>query len=249
MNRPCDEIQESLSAYLDEELRGSRLSMLQEHLTGCEHCQEVLEDYRKAGHLLRQQVSEQPSRIDLGLLKEQIRQRIVSAPHGEISQSVLFSWLKRHAWPVGWALAMGLVIFIFWLDPQVWRVEQPADLTGLGGEIQEQLGAAIRDAAGIRFTARQVDGRHQERLGHLFRDYGRLHYDAPEFREPTRGLVQVRLGEAIRDHARSRWVLQQQNGQLQEKIGKLIQTRAHQQIGQAKNSRSDRKNGYDTGFA
>ena len=230
MNRPCDEIQESLSAYLDGELSGGRLSGLQEHLTGCEQCQKVLEEYRKVAELLRLQTSRHPSWIDLGSLKEQIRQRIISAQHRELSQSEFFSWFKRHAWPIGWALAVGLVIMGFWLGSYVWRVEQPIDRAGLVGTIQEQLGTAIRDAAGVRFRAHQVAGRHQERLGHLFRDYGRLHYDAPELRESTRGLVQVRLGEAIRDHARSQWVLRQQNGQLQEKIGKLIQAQAHKQI-------------------
>lgn len=217
MNRECESIQERLSAHLDAELARDELEELHKHLSTCENCQSLLEDYSKIGQLLREKVAQEVAHIDLASLREKVLEEIFPAARLRQTRQRSLDNRRRRPWQVAWALGLAMAIALIWLGPQLWERKDPARQNVLKGSIQEQLGQAIRDAAGARFTMVQITNHYQEQLGQLIRD-------------SSGSALQEQLGLLIRDHAHSQWTLNRKRGQLQEKIGLLIQTqtRHHQ---------------------
>jgi predicted anti-sigma-YlaC factor YlaD len=215
MNRECELIQESLSAYQDGELAQEKQRALQGHLSTCRDCQALVEDYAKIGRILREQVTQQTASVDLATLKSRVLEQIT--PAARLRQNRHFgSGLRRYQWPVAWALGLTMVIMLIWLGSQPGEIQDQPRQAVINGSAQAQLGRAIRDAAGLRFAVVQTASHYQEQLGRLIRD-------------SSRGDIQEQLGLLIRDHAHSRWALNRQQGQLQERIGMLIQSHARQQ--------------------
>jgi predicted anti-sigma-YlaC factor YlaD len=219
MSKGCEEIQESLSAHLDGELAGDELRDLQAHLSTCQNCQRIVKDYTRIGQLLREQIAQEAAGIDLGTLPEKVIKGIQASTHLRPGPWEVTGMRKRR-WQVpslgGWALGLAMAIALVWLGPQLWRAPGKTGQPALGGAIQEQLGQAIRDAAGVRSAVLQVSASYQEQLGQLIR-------------QRSRTGIQEQLGLLIRDHSHSQWDLHQQFGQLQERIGFLIQTHARLQ--------------------
>jgi hypothetical protein len=214
MNKECELIQESLSAYQDGELSQEKLSAIHEHLSTCLDCQALLEDYAKIGHFLREQITRQIAGVNLVPLREKVLEQITPAARVKQTSRVGFD-IRRYRWPVAWALGLTMAVVLVWLVPHFWKIKgQPGQTVFIiNGSAQAQLGRAIRDAAGVRFAVDQITTHYQEQLGRLIRD-------------SSRGEVQEQLGRLIRDHAHSQWTLNRQQGQLQEKIGMLIQSQA-----------------------
>ncbi|MCI0525980.1 MAG: zf-HC2 domain-containing protein [Nitrospira sp.] len=215
MNKECELIQENLSAYQDGELTQEKLSALHEHLSTCRNCQSLIEEYARMGHLLREQMAQQVAGVNLTSLREKVLEQITPAAHLRQTRRIGLD-IRRYRWRVVWAFGLAMAIMLIWLGPNLWEIKDQSRQTVFNGSTQEQLGRAIRDAAGVRFTVGQKTTHYQEQLGQLIRDN-------------SRGGVQEQLGLLIRDHARSQWVINQQWGQLQEKIGMLIQSHARQQ--------------------
>jgi len=214
MNRECELIQESLSAYQDGELAQEKLRALHEHLSTCGDCQTLIEDYTKIGHLLREQVARQITDVNLARLKEKVLEQIAPTARSRQTSRVGLN-IRRYRWPVVWVLGLAMAIVLLWLGPQLWEMKDHPGQTVFNGSAQAQLGRAIRDAAGIRFAVVQAANHYQEQLGRLIRD-------------SSRDDIQEQIGLLIRDHARSQWTLKRQRDQLQEQLGLLIQTQARQ---------------------
>jgi len=232
VNKACEVIQEALSAYLDHELTGDRLEVLEEHLASCQGCKKIAEDYHTVGRLLREEITSETAKIDLGNLREKIQEEIAISAR-------LRQWVKAHrgsrryVWSVASALGLAMAVAIMWFGPWVWNTREQAEPVVLHTTIQEQLGLAIRDAAGVKYSVRQVAAVHQEELGQLIREYISLSMlQSASSNGPNRlkmGKVQEQMGVLIRDHSRSRWVMHQKSGQIQERLGTLIQDQARQQ--------------------
>jgi anti-sigma factor RsiW len=214
MSRECEAIQERLSAHLDGELSQTEVENLHRHLSICENCQSLLEDYSKIGRLLREQATQQTAGVNLASMKENVLEQIAPAAH--IRQTGYFGLdIRRYRWPLIWVLGLTMAVVLIRLGPQVREISDQPEQTVFNGSAQAQLGRAIRDAAGIRFAVVQATDHYQEQLGRLIRD-------------SSRDDIQEQLGLLIRDYARSQWNLKRQSDQLQERLGLLIQIQARQ---------------------
>lgn len=243
MSKDCEAIQQTLSLYLDGELTGHRLRDLQGHLDRCQNCQTVVQDYSRIGQLLREEVDLAVERIDLVALHEKTRERLAirlrrTAPTsaGLRQRRKAELWVvkraRAYAWQLTWALGFGIAVAVFWFGPRVWESRDQSRFSASGGMIQEQLGRVIRDTASVRFAALQASHSHQEQLGRLIRDHSHLSRTQTSASggsdDLATGEVQEQLGFLIRDHNRSQWIMDQQSGQLQEKLERLIQDQAVQ---------------------
>lgn len=217
MNKACEELQERLSAYLDGELSKDERQNLEGHLTTCPDCPRIVEDYSKIGVLVREEVDAKVATMDLRGLPEKVQRRISRAARQSDVQSIRLK-PRAQRFKVAWAVGLAVAITLIWLGPQFWRIPDKTGRSLIDEVVQEQLGQAIRDTAGIRLAILEVSARYQEELGRLIREGLQVN-------------VQEQLGVLIRDHAYSQWDLNQQRGRLQEKIGLLIQTHARQQFG------------------
>ncbi len=212
MNRECELIQKSLSAYQDGELTQEKLRALHEHLSTCRNCQTLIEDYTKIGHLLREQVAQQVASVNLASLREEVLEQITPAARLRQTNRVGLD-IRRYRWQMAWAFGLAMAIVLIWLGPPLREIKDQTGQTVLNGSTQEQLGRVIRDAAGVRFAVVQIASHYQEQLDQLIRDN-------------SRNGIQEQLGLLIRDHAYSQWTLNRQRDHLQEQLGLLIQTQA-----------------------
>jgi predicted anti-sigma-YlaC factor YlaD len=214
MNKECELIQESLSAYQDGELAREQLKVLHDHLSTCLDCQALLEDYTRVGHLLREQMARQMTDVNLAPLKEKVLKQITSPARSGPADRVALD-IRKYRWPLVWVLGVAMAIVLIWLGPQLLEMRDHPGPAVFNGSAQARLGLAIRDAAGIRFAVGQAADRYQEQLGRLIRD-------------GSRGDLQEQLGLLIRDHAHFQWTLKRQRDQLEEQLGLLIQTQARE---------------------
>ncbi len=227
MSRECDQFSEALSAYLDREVSGERAQLLLRHLEACEPCQGVLRVYRRVGDLLKQDAERAAQQVDFDLLRRETQARIEDERRGR-RLAAIGSFRRRFAWRMAWSLgAAAALLAVVYVGPSLWTASGPQTQTAANGLYQEQLGSAIRNAAGVQHSSRQVFASHQEQLGLYIRDreIRRLSAGAGPSGDPQ---LQEKIGALIRDYARMRWAMDRQHGEIQEQMGRLIQDHARE---------------------
>ena len=129
MNRECEAIQERLSAHLDAELARDELEELHKHLSTCENCQSLLEDYSKIGQLLREKVAQEVAHIDLASLREKVLEEIFPAARLRQTRQRSLDNRRRRPWQVAWALGLAMAIALIWLVPNSGKGRTQPDKT------------------------------------------------------------------------------------------------------------------------
>ena len=145
----CRDFEELLSAYADGEISRAQREFIDEHLSGCTGCREILAQFRAAGYRLSslKDIPESPD----------IRQTIMSKIKSSrgLSDKTKKGWLR----PAAAAAAIVAVIAIL-LAAQPWNVESPdvlaASIVRNSTEIQTVLGG--EEIADVEVTTRIVDG-------------------------------------------------------------------------------------------
>ena len=102
----CEEIQNELVAYLDDELEPSIRAKVKSHLTGCEHCRKQLSEHEKT----IAQVNALPATSPTANLLQQFENRLEQEKTKSIGN--VLAWITRPRILLGTSLAAFLFVIL-----------------------------------------------------------------------------------------------------------------------------------------
>ena len=104
----CNEINDKLSLYIDNELSNEEMLQMEEHLQSCEKCQKELEEYKKLISVLQSLPEEEPPE---GYCKRLHEKLLENSPHQlKTKKAVIFKSFNRHKWLKYGSIAAALVL-------------------------------------------------------------------------------------------------------------------------------------------
>ena len=107
----CNEINDKLSLYIDNELSNEEMLQMEEHLQSCEKCQKELEEYKKLISVLQSLPEEEPPE---GYCKRLHEKLLENSPQSKSSKAAsIFKNFNRYKWLKYGSIAAALaVVFI-----------------------------------------------------------------------------------------------------------------------------------------
>lgn len=103
----CDRHEELVSGYVDEQLGDEEARAMGSHLTGCEHCRALVEDYRSVDGLAGKGAAPEVRQEEWDERWQAISEAIPPARPSEASRISRF-------WPLAWVAAAAGVALILW---------------------------------------------------------------------------------------------------------------------------------------
>jgi hypothetical protein len=136
----CSKAQKYINEYIDSDLDKSKTSALEEHLDGCQDCQEVLKDFQKIKQKARGLAKVEPSAQTWFRIQSRIREK-TQVPVPEPRVRFLF-FPARLRFVVSTALLLLVAVGAFIIGSRMWNRE--GKISGING--QELALAKIQEA-------------------------------------------------------------------------------------------------------
>lgn len=176
----CNEVNDNLSLYIDDELSEEEKKSMDEHIKNCLDCSKELEEYKKIIQALRELPDEEPpagycKRLNEKLLKiksEEIKEEnempeVVKAP---MKGNRVSRWVKYG----GLAAALVLIFFVYGLNrsgmdysdqEMTSNIDEASNMQAVPGEAPaENFGATLnaRDIRGVSDNYTSFDGKSKQ---------------------------------------------------------------------------------------